>query len=389
MMSDKLLVMILLITSLILVVDLSLIINTNISKNNKIIIVILIILSLLYIEYMYLYKQMIFINYILLFVILIASMIFLIRLVLIRQKILSNKTIKEAFDVLQEGVCYFDDDGRVILINQIFNDISNSLFKMPVRNANDFIKMIDYQKPMTIRINDKIWDLHLNLLKINNDNVNEMIAYDVTSHYELNEELSKQHDELNHINEVLNNYHLTLDNIVFKSELLKAKISIHDDVGKALLVFKQYLKDHRNKDELLKIWSNTMNLLNNQQDDKEDVYKLLMDAAKAINISIEIDGKLPEYLKYQSIIISAIHECLTNTKRHAKGDKLMVKIDETDRKIDVKITNNGMIPSEEIVESGGLANLRKIVESHNARMVIDHQPRFILNIIIDKGVFNG
>lgn len=353
MMSDKLLVMILLITSLILVVDLSLIINTNISENNKIMIIILIILSLLYIEYMYLYKQMIFIYYILLFAILIASMIFLVRLVFIRQSILSNKTIKEAFDVLQEGVCYFDDDGRVILINQIFNDISNSLFKIPVRNANDFIKMIDYQKPMTIRINDKIWDLHLNHLKINNDNVNEMIAYDVTSHYELNEELSKQHDELNHINEVLNNYHQTLDNIVFKSELLKAKITIHDDVGKALLVFKQYLKDYRNKDELLKIWSNTMNLLNNQQDDKEDVYKLLMDAAKAININIEIDGKLPDNLKYQSIIISAIHECLTNTKRHAKGDKLMVKIDETDRKIDVKITNNGMIPSEEIVERGG------------------------------------
>lgn len=56
---------------------------------------------------------------------------------------------------------------------------------------------------------------------------------------------------------------------------------------------------------------------------------------------MKLIGNLTELEPQRHIIVTGIHECLTNTIRHAGGDELYIKIDESDTEFRVEITNNG------------------------------------------------
>ena len=109
--------------------------------------------------------------------------------------------------------------------------------------------------------------------------------------------------------------------------------------------------------------------------------------AESLHIQIEINGDLPAGPAdlpvnqfgdlpagladlpvsgaARSAIMAAIRECLTNTARHAGGDRLFVLIKcgaDAPHGIRIEITNNGRAPLVPIQEAGGLSNLRHMVD---------------------------
>ena len=134
--------------------------------------------------------------------------------------------------------------------------------------------------------------------------------------------------------------------------------------------------------------------------------------AESLHIQIEINGDLPAGLadlpvsgEVRSAIMAAIRECLTNTARHARGDRLFVLIkcgaeqgadhastsgsssasgtapcDDAPHGIRIEITNNGRMPLVPIQEAGGLSNLRHMVERAGGNMTIESSPQFLLRL---------
>ena len=84
-------------------------------------------------------------------------------------------------------------------------------------------------------------------------------------------------------------------------------------------------------------------------------------------------------------MISAVHECLTNTVKHAGGDRLWLTLRSDGSILTAELTNNGAPPQGSIRETGGLLNLRRTVENAGGNMTTETAPRFLLRVELPQG----
>ena len=102
-------------------------------------------------------------------------------------------------------------------------------------------------------------------------------------------------------------------------------------------------------------------------------------------MDIERSGSLPEKGQRREILMAAMHECLTNTVKHAQGSRMQVSLRYVKDLLTVKITNDGIQPEGPIQETGGLRNLRHRVEAAGGTMKVESSPQFALWILLRKG----
>ena len=109
---------------------------------------------------------------------------------------------------------------------------------------------------------------------------------------------------------------------------------------------------------------------------QESMETELLQVAQMIGCKVIITGERPTELKVQQLLFSAVREALTNAVRHANANELKVFCQKKDYFWHMEITDNGTVPAGQIIESGGLGNLRKKLEQEGA----------ILQIIQEDGV---
>lgn len=165
-----------------------------------------------------------------------------------------------------------------------------------------------------------------------------------------------------------------------EKEQLDARIRLHDDLGKMLLLARRYIQGSGDKESMLSVWRCSSHLLETEDADPvSDGYRYMESVARDVGIRLVITGDLPEDAPYSELVITAIHECLTNTLRHAHGEELRV----LSRDGRIEITNDGEPPKGPVRESGGLNMLRKKAEALKVSMVIESSPVF--RLILDFG----
>lgn len=137
---------------------------------------------------------------------------------------------------------------------------------------------------------------------------------------------------------------------------------------------------------MTELWERTVSVLKRESEiaDNDDRLTALTEAANAVGVRLELSGKMPGDKTAGRIAAAAIHECLTNTVKHAGGDSLNVQLIPVGNDIRITITNNGKPPEKPIVETGGLNDLRKTVEMHGGTMDIHTEGGFMLTITINK-----
>ena len=238
---------------------------------------------------------------------------------------------------------------------------------------------------MIVRTKDgTVWDVRENGIAAGKHRIWELAAYDITVQHNLNSTLESRIRRLNQINDRLKDYNRNVDSIIREREILSAKVSVHDDVGRTLLAARSYMeqpKHERNREKLLSLWRYNLAVMRNdiEPQQQSNEWKLLLDAAEAVDVEIVLNGELPEERTVRKAIVSAVHECLTNTVKHAGGNRLEVNITGEDL-VSVSITNDGTVPSGEIQETGGLMNLRSTVEAAGGSMMIQSRPHFMLRL---------
>lgn len=79
---------------------------------------------------------------------------------------------------------------------------------------------------------------------------------------------------------------------------------------------------------------------------------------------------MPEDEEQSYLLMTAIMECATNTVRHARGSEMAVRLFEEKNTLSVRIENNGIQPKGDIVEGGGLSDLRRRIEKAGGSMNI-------------------
>ena len=320
------------------------------------------------------------------------------------QETITPVSVKEAFDSLPAGICFFTTDGSVVMKNEMMDRLCYALTGDVLKSGTDFMGRLSSGslasgcavasiedsyvvtlpdgQVVSISVDDDV-SVSKNVLRV-------VRANDVTDEYAKIRKLQEMVSELTDLNARLGQVNTDIVSTIGVQETVNARIKIHDELGNNLLVVEDFIKNGGSEEKLDEIrdWLtlSVSFLLSGFPDRSEDDYELLRETAEKLSVKIVVSGKLPESEPLKHIVSTAIHECLTNTIRHAHGDMLEVEVDESRDRINVTLTNNGDQPTAPIRETGGLLSLRELVERAGGSMTVVSQPSLSITVSLPKGV---
>ncbi|MBQ8006804.1 MAG: hypothetical protein IJ245_04145 [Lachnospiraceae bacterium] len=172
-------------------------------------------------------------------------------------------------------------------------------------------------------------------------------------------------------------------------ELLKIKTVLHDNIGQSILIAKRYLVSDEpgsvDDSEMISFWKeNIKHLLTDEPEEWELPYYVISKEADRLGVHLDIAGDLPDAQTLIPVVDAAISVSVGNALKHAGGKKVAIFVLEKDGLYIIKFTNDGRAPIGPVVEKGGLANLRREVESVGGTMEVTHQPEFLMTITLPK-----
>ncbi len=327
-----------------------------------------------------------------------ASVVVYIRIRHVIKGELTPQSVCDGLDQLPDGVCYSMQDGFPRLVNDRMQQISNAAFGVGVLDAKKLREQQMKQELMPgcsvderggntfLRLSDgSVWRMKKQTVTVDKRELDETIAYGVTQRYHDLIELEQRNKRLEEVNRQIREYDRSMDRIIREKEILAAKIRLHGNLGQCFLAIQEYLTgNEQNRDTVTKELINTVSLLRNNTVDEhtEDRLYALYEAAKAVGVEIRLQGEIPE--EYKETVEVAIHECLTNTVKHAGGHVLDVVIRNEENCVKVELTNDGKPPTGKINETGGLKNLRALVEGQGGEMTVLGDPVFRLVLSFQK-----
>lgn len=325
---------------------------------------------------------------------------------------ITTRSIKESIDLLPDGVCFSTDRGMPILMNSRMRQLCTEFtgeglmdtekFWRDLRNGNvrKGIRPLKQREAAFIDTNGQVWDFRRSRLSYGGEKVTEISAVNITTQYHLHKELVARYERLNDVNSRLHHFSEEVEKVTREKEILAAKIKLHDEIGRSLLILRSYLTEtpeksaqtetpgksaqteNRDRSRLLPLWQYIVTSMQEGTilKEREDSLLLLKKEAADFNVDIFLEGLLPANPSVRNVIFAAVRECAGNTAKHARGDRLFITIHDTEDNTEVFITNNGNAPGGSIHETGGLKNLRKMVEERGGSMQIKSSPVFVLHL---------
>ena len=303
-------------------------------------------------------------------------------------------SVKQGLDAMEEGICFYTENGLPQFVNKAMNHMSIALTGGTINDASLFWRrlrrrevqsscsIISNTEDMVIaKAGDRVCAFSNRSMDVGGE-LKEMIMVDISSEYRTFEELSARTESLELRQERLKEYNRDVTRATIEKELLNAKVHIHDELGEILLAAKRYVKTGDvDRQTIKELWIRNLRLLTvEKKSEKQDEYSEIYKAASDIGMKIVIDGTLPEEKTAKTLTASALHECLTNTYRHAGGDTVFVRSEESGGKLMLTFTNNGNPPAGPVEEHGGLKSLRKIAEDAGYKMSIETKDGFVLKL---------
>ena len=287
------------------------------------------------------------------------------------RRMLSGNSIQESTDKVPLGLCFYYPDGVPILINARMQRLAECVTGSAVTNAEVFCRRVDGK---TIEADGRYYRFCSADMDCNGGTVRRLWAMDITDLHRLAMALDAENAARKEINQRLRAYSRQVEELTREREVLKAKMDIHDKMGRMLLETKIFLEDgNGDYTSIADRWYRTLTVFTTQfwrEHTPADVQALEQMAA-AMHLQLQMNG-MPE----QAVFLEAVRECMTNAVRHAGAGAMYVQA--TPHRI--VITNNGKPPVRPITEGGGLTDLRQKVEQQGGTMTIESAPVFRLQI---------
>ena len=311
-------------------------------------------------------------------------------------------SIKEAMDSLPVGICYCLPGGRVIMANRMMEDFCARATGKELVNGEAFsaglrggglapgCSLLSAEGSPVITLPDgTAWSLERKEIPYERTRLTLLQVADITEKHRKTEELTAAQDRLTALNQRLERYNREIVAYTAENEALQAKMKIHDELGLSLLSIKYCLLKQdggASEAEIVDRLRQNIRFLkfNTPPAPLEDEYTLMIGNAEKLGVRVLVEGALPEAPHIKHVIANAIHECFTNTLRHAHGDELRLSIREEGGRVVAVFSNNGAQPTKEIREKGGLASLRRLTESMGGEMTVQSLPGFALILNLPK-----
>lgn len=324
------------------------------------------------------------------------------NLILIVKKRLSTITamsVKEAISKLPVGLCFHDETGKILLLNErVINDCME-LTGEPLYDGNAFWSSVSEGKvkeDITItqsegsliieRIDGRVTMCKRIAHDIDGKLVYELCGIDISREFALKKEEVQKNEDLHKMKIRLLKYGEIVTEVTKEKEILAARIKVHSNLGSLIVrTKKELIKDEYDRSSLIIAWNDILSLIFAPDGDLQDGFIEANKTAENVGVKIFYCGKRPKKgSQAEKIFINAVLECITNTVRHADGTELYVTMMEGKTKSSITLSNNGKQPEKDIKEGGGILNLRTMTENAGGRMIITSVPKFSMTISIPK-----
>ena len=299
---------------------------------------------------------------------------------------LSVNSIKLYLDQVDCGVCCYKDNGRVMFVNMTMNKLCLKLTGTQLLNGKQFYEVT---KDQILAVGDERWRFSSREVFIGHERMHEIIATNVTSAYLKTQQLEKDKAELSKINKELQDYNLSIDEVVRRQEILQAKVNIHDEMNRLMLsTVATNQNDIAALNKIFAFWQENASLLSMQADEnqQEAMLQKIEDLAKALKIHLVWKGEPVSVLNEEErkIFYIATQEAIANAAKHAKANRMSILIVRVDGHFECHLMNNGERPQPTITFTGGLANLEKLVEKKGAALKVTCGREFDLSLVFSK-----
>ena len=316
------------------------------------------------------------------------------------RKTINHRSIKESFDNLPTGVCFFNEAGLPVLCNHAMQRFSFAVCGKDVQYITDLEYCLteDFTPTTAAKKDGRVFVLpggrawHLEKRTFTNesdDHYTQYVATDVTELYENRVELQEETAQLRKVQADLKKLSANVVTVTREEEVLNTKMRVHDEMGRCLIEARKYLREdstERIPSDMIASWQRAVSMLkyNNDTQD-EDMLSQIRKTCEFVKLAFVQTGELPKEENAAYILTCAVRECVTNAVRYAGADELYADFTETETTAAVTVTNSGKQPDGEIVEGGGLSTLRRRVERAGGSMTVQSQPRFKLTVTVSKG----
>lgn len=339
-------------------------------------------------------EQPIIISVVIVALILISLVVIGIKEISYRKNTITRSSIKESIDKLNTGLCFAVPNGRTILVNAVMNNLCHSLTGRDLQNADRFwnrissdniqndVECLEKGENPCYRLADgSVWRFS----RENLPSFVQITASDITQVYAVNNSLQEKNKDLKALNMRLREYGENIVELTRSRERLETKARIHGELGQVLLATRRYLLD-TTTDAPVDLWKKNIAMLRKEAkaEQEEQPLEMLSRIADATGIKLNVSGEMPVDEKVQKLFMEASAEALTNAISHAGAKTLVIILTETESSYSITFKNDGVKPTEPVVEGGGLTNLRRKVEEQFGVMEISVEPEFQLRIVVRK-----
>ena len=312
-------------------------------------------------------------------------------------------SIKEAMDSLPSGLCFYLPSGHVLMKNLSMDHFclsatGDSLISGEQLRRQLFAGTLTTGCEMNligetpvVRLPDGTsWSVAEQESPFEGTTVHMLLVTDVTEQLQKTRSLREQQRKLTVLNELLATYNREIVALTAERELLAARVRLHDEMGGDLLTIRRYIENGgspRDRADIEARLRRNLNFLTTGQASLvRDEYELMLETAEKLGVRVAVEGDLPPKDPQKHVVATAIHECLTNTMRHAHGNELTVSAAEREESFVISFTNNGDQPEDLIQEKGGLSSLRSLAEDIGGSILISVTPAFSVTLTLPKEV---
>lgn len=317
-----------------------------------------------------------------------------------RHKTINNTSIKEAFDNLPTGICFFNEAGLPVLCNRVMHRFCFAVSDRDIQFVTDlqdclsegFVPAAGTVKSgkMFTLPDGTAWSLEMRTItRAHGEVYTQYIAMDITELEKNRIALTEENARLRRVQADLKRLSANVVAITREEEILNTKMRVHDEMGRCLVEAQKYLQEDSGRsipESVAHSWQRAVSMLKyNTEAPEEDMLAQVRKTCEAVNMRFVQTGTLPAQAQAAYLLTCAIRECVTNAVRYADASELYTAFSETENLAAVVVRNNGRQPESEIVEGGGLSTLRRRVERAGGTMIVQSMPEFKLTVTVPKG----
>lgn len=312
---------------------------------------------------------------------------------------ISTMSIKETIDILNTGLLFFRSDGSIILCNNRMNMLAQQITGQVLQNGRVFQMLLEYgilfdgctrevlSGQQVFRLPDSsVWSISLHDIYIKHKKLILMTADDVTERWDAMMLLDYQNQMLEKRGEELRQTIEQLQTICEAEEIARSKGRVHDILGQRISLLLRAMRDNQQPDETLLmdfIHNLPTALREEEMQSPAHRLKMLKETFQGMDVSVEIQGELPEDIEVAYNFAEIAVECVTNAVRHGYATRVQLHFFQNSC-WRMTVMDNGIPPVEPIREGGGISEMRRRIDRLGGTLELYTVPRFSIQIFVPK-----